>query len=59
MEEVFFEGKSLRHWGETGMLAKVCCWIQLAFVEENLLSYLQATVLQGACGYDAGAQGHL
>lgn len=40
MEEVFFEGKHLGHWTEAGIVAKVCYWIQLAFLEENLPSYL-------------------
>lgn len=57
--EVFFEVKHLSHWAETGMVAKGCFWIQQAFLEENLLSYLWATVLQGACGYDAGELEHL
>lgn len=38
--EVFFEVKHLGHWAETGMMAKGCCLIQQAFLEENLLSYL-------------------
>lgn len=38
--EVFFEVKHLGHWAETGMVAKGYFWIQQAFLEENLLSYL-------------------
>lgn len=59
VEEVFFEGKHLGHWTGARMVAKVCFWIHMAFLEENLPLYLSATVLQGACGYDAGALGHL
>lgn len=38
--EVFLEVKHLGHRSETGMAAKGCFWIQQAFLEVNLLSYL-------------------
>lgn len=57
--EVIFEAKCLCHWAEAGKEAKGCFEVQQEFLYENLLTYLSATVLQGACGYDAGEQGRL